>query len=313
MKNRLIKLVMAVTVLWGMAYDFAHAEEIWVQDITVDKLQELYKACNYDGEKGYLMLPSYRYPAIFLRNFPLDYGKLTDEKSRNALFIKITAPLALKLNEELRAERTEIEKIDRKLQQKAPLEKKDIDLLEQKAEKYDVFSRLKENERYNYLADELLVRIDRIPPSVMITAAALETNWGMSRIVKEAKSLYKMLVWNTDEGLKPLGETEDDSYRIKMYSDVYASMKDFALKINSHPAFAALRNLRQERKKRTNNMSGILLAPYMYGNSNLQNYAGMFDYTLAYYELLVIDKSKLDYEAIDDKILKNFEKYVTKM
>ncbi len=289
------------------------AGELWLQDIPLSKLQDVYHRCGYEGKRGYLMLPSYKYPPVYLKNFPADYNSLTDETERNALFIKILAPLALKLNQDLLEERAVISAIAERFRQNPNLSAADIEILEAKAAKYDIFSRLKNNERRRYLISELLNRIDRIPPSIMITAAALETNWGTSRIVKEGNSLYKMLVWHTDKGLKPVGETTDDSYRIKIYPDIYASMQDFALKVNSHPSFTALRNFRREQRERTANISGLILAPYTYGNSQLKNYAGIFDYTLAYYELQAIDKSSLDATMIPEDITREFGRYVTKM
>ena len=288
-------------------------DELWLQDIPLSKLQDVYHRCSYEGMRGYLMLPSYKYPPVYLKNFPADYNKLTDETERNALFIKILAPLALKLNQDLLAERAVISAIAERFRQNQSLSDADIETLEAKAAKYDIFSRLKEDERWRYLISELLNRVDRIPPSIMITAAALETNWGTSRIVKEGNSLYKTLVWHTDKGLKPIGETTDDSYRIKIYPDIYASMHDFALKVNSHPSFTALRNFRREQRERTANISGLILAPYTYGNSQLKNYAGIFDYTLAYYELQAIDKSSLDATMIPEDITREFGRYVTKM
>ena len=289
------------------------AGELWLQDIPLSKLQDVYHRCGYEGKRGYLMLPSYKYPSVYLKNFPADYNSLTDETERNALFIKILAPLTLKLNQDLLEERAVISAIAERFRQNPNLSAADIEILEAKAAKYDIFSRLKNNERRRYLISELLNRIDRIPPSIMITAAALETNWGTSRIVKEGNSLYKMLVWHTDKGLKPVGETTDDSYRIKIYPDIYASMQDFALKVNSHPSFTALRNFRREQRERTANISGLILAPYTYGNSQLKNYAGIFDYTLAYYELQAIDKSSLDATMIPEDITREFGRYVTKM
>ena len=265
------------------------AGELWLQDIPLSKLQDVYHRCGYEGKRGYLMLPSYKYPPVYLKNFPADYNSLTDETERNALFIKILAPLALKLNQDLLEERAVISAIAERFRQNQSLSAADIETLEAKAAKYDIFSRLKEDERWRYLISELLNRVDRIPPSIMITAAALETNW------------------------KPVGETTDDSYRIKIYPNIYASMHDFALKVNSHPSFTALRNFRREQRERTANISGLILAPYTYGNSVLKNYAGIFDYTMAYYELQVIDKSSLDATMIPEDITREFGRYVTKM
>lgn len=303
---------LAFVCLWFFA-PAAKADELWLKNIPVKQLQELYNRTGYTGAKGFLMLPDHNYPPVFLKNFPSDYNTVTDETQRNALFIKILTPLALKLNQELKAERKTVEDIAAKFAKDNKLSAADIKTIETSADKYDIFSRLKGSDRYSFLIQELLNRIDAIPPSIMITAAALETNWGTSRIVKEGNSLYKMLVWHTGEGLKPKGETEDDSYRIKTYPDIYASMRDFALKINSHNAFETMRNMRRERRERNAFMSGLLLAPYTYGSSNLRNYAGIFDYTLAYYELLEIDKSSLKSNMITADIIKEYKNYVTKM
>ncbi|MCQ2740727.1 MAG: hypothetical protein MJ210_01230 [Alphaproteobacteria bacterium] len=285
---------------------------MWLQDIPVNRLQELYKQCNYEGIRGYLMLPSHQYPMIFLKNIPQNYDKITDEAERNALFIKIVAPLALKLNQEILIERKQIENIETKFHNGKKLSKKDINLLEEKAKKYDVFTRLKGTSRYSLLISELLKRIDQIPPSITITAAAIDTNWGTTQSIRQTNSLYKAYVWYTDNGLKPTGEKDDNSYRLKIYPDLYASIKDFALKLNSQRAFEMMRVMRSERRQVGDQNPGFLMAPYIYGYSPLPNYAGLFDYTLAYYELLEIDKSTLVDNMITETITKNFDLYKVK-
>ena len=290
----------------------AEAVELWLKDIPVKKLQDLYKQSNYDGIKGYLMLPSHQYPPIFLKNLPNDYNTLVNETERNALFIKIIAPLALKLNQEILSERKLIEDLKTKFDKDKKLSKKDKNLLEEKAKKYDVFTRLKDTPRYTHLISELLNRIDEVPPSIIITAAAIDTNWGTLKSIPRTNSLYKAYVWYTNSGIKPEGEKEDDSYRLKVYPDLYESIKDFALRLNSHIAFDTMRIMRNERRQVGDRNPGFLMAPYIYGYSPLTNYAGLFDYTLAYYELLEIDKSSLADNMITEKIAKNFDLYRAK-
>lgn len=268
--------------------------ELHLKSLNTNQLRQIYDVYKYHGEKDYLMIPSYQYPAIFLSHFPSDYNKITDEKERNSLFIKILAPLALKINLEIKKERDTLLALNQKFENKQPLNNKELKTLENMAGKYDVFTRLKGEERQRFLLRELLLKIDFIPPSLLITAAAIETNWGTSRIVKEGNSLYKTLVWHTNKGLKPIGESEDDSYRIKIYPDIYSSMKEFALSINSELKFADMRDVRKEFLYRENIPFGNILAPYLIWKSPLKNYAGMFQYTLAYHELNIIDKSALD-------------------
>lgn len=293
-----------ICCLLFFASQLCAAETIEIDRIKTKDLQDIYAFYGYKGEKDYLMVPSYHYPPIFLRHFPDDFTTITDEARRNALFIKILAPLTLKLNNEIIAERREIAALNKDFLQNQELSPQQEQWLEDKAAKYDVFTRLKGHRRYTYLLEELLQKVHVIPPSVLITASALETNWGTSRIVKEANSLYKALDWYTDQGLKPIGETQDDSYRIKIYPDIYRSMQEFAHKLNSALPYQDFRGFRNRVLDRRTPLLGSTLAPYLVWNSPLKNYAGLFDYTLAYYELNIIDKSVLDSKMIDKELPK---------
>ena len=270
------------------------AAEIVLGKIKTEQLEKIFDFYNYGEEKGYLQAKTYNYPPIFCKYFPVDFNEITDEKRRNALFVKILAPLTIKLNNEIMEERKEILAVNDVFKKNKELSVEQEKFLEDKAKKYDIFTRLKGYQRTKYILSELLIKVHIIPPSILITAAALETNFGSSRIVKEGNSLYKQLAWHTDEGLKPIGETEDDSYRIKTYSDIYSSMQEFALKLNSGMQYYNFREYRDTILWRRTPLLGSILAPYMVWNSPLKNYAGLFDYTLAYYELNIIDKSVLN-------------------
>ncbi len=286
------------------------ADFIEIGKIKTKQLEDIFNFYQYNGEKEYLMVSNYNYPPIFCKYFPDDFSSITDEKHRNAMFIKILAPLTLKLNNEIYTERQKLQQIASEFKKNHELTKEQEQNIENLASKYDVFTRLKGHRRYTYLIDELLQRIHVIPPSVLITAAALETNWGTSRIVKEANSLYKTLVWHTTEGLKPIGETEDDSYRIKKYPNIYSSLQEFALKINSSLAFKDFRDFRHQIMQRRMQFLGTVVTPYLVWNSPLKNYAGLFDYTLSYYELIIIDKSVLNSKMINKTLPKNLQKFI---
>ena len=275
---------------------------LWFKKTDTATIQDIFRFYGYEGEKGYLMIPGYAYPPLFFKTLPADFNKLKDENSRHALFIKILAPLALRLNGEILDERRRIEAVYKSFLAEGTLSADREKFVEEKAAKYDIFTRLKGHPRYKLLLKELLERVDIIPPSVMITAAALETNWGTSRPALEGNALYKKLEWHTQKGLKPQDEKEDDSYRIKIYPDLYASMSDFALKLNSQPAFKTMRRLRREVLSRGSTLQGTMLAHTLIWNSPLQNYAGIFEYTLAYYELNIIDKSSLNSKMIDKEL-----------
>ena len=84
-------------------------------------------------------------------------------------------------------------------------------------------------------------------------------------------------------------------------------MQEFALKLNSSISFNEFREFRNQILERRTPLLGTMLAPQMVWNSPLQNYAGLFDYTLAYYELNIIDKSVLDSKMIEKSLPKKLQ------
>ena len=306
--NKNKRFIFILFLFLSLAPTILNAQEIILDKISIAELEKIYQFYNYTGEKGYLRIPEYTYPPIYLKSFPTDYTSVQDEKKRNALFIKILTPLAMKINEEIQKERTQIEQIATNFRQEKDLSKQESLLLEDKAKKYDIFTRLQGYQRNRYLIKELLKRVDNIPPSFLIAAAAMETNWGTSRIVKEGNALYKQLTWYTNQGLKPQGEDEDNSYRIATYPDLYTSMQNFALKLNSSVSFEHLRGYRQKIRYFNSQLSGTTFAHTLLWNSPLQNYAGILEYTIAYYELNVIDKSRLDSKIIKKPLPQELQK-----
>lgn len=292
------RLSAIVFVLIALAAPARAAEELWLKPLKLSQLEEIYRFYDYTGERGYLRLPSYQYPPIFLSSFPDDFATVTDEKKRAVLFIKITAPLALKVNQDISAERREVLAMKQDFATRQELSPAQDKRLETLARKYDLFSRLKGYPRTKHLLNELLQRIDTMPPSFLIAMAALETDFGASRILRDGNALYKQLSWHSGEGLKPEGETEDDSYRIKTYPSLYASMSDFALKLNSAIAYRPMRDARAAWRNRGDVLQGTTLAYSLLMHSPLKNYAGILEYTIAFYELNIIDKSVLDSKMI---------------
>lgn len=288
------------------------AEALTLGPIKVAELEQIYDYYDYKGERGYLMIPGYHYPPIYLQTFPEDFNAITDEKHRNGLFIKILAPLAMKINQEILAEREQIKKISAEFEKNQDLTPEQSQVIERFANRYDIFTRMQGYPRNQKLIKELLMRVDALPPSFYIAVAAIATDWGSSRLLKEGNALYKRRVWNTQEGLKPLDETEDDSYRYKTYPTLYSAMKDFALRLNSDVAFGTMRTFRRDLRFRDSVLRGTTFAHTLLWNSPLSNYAGMLEYTIAYYELNIIDKSLLNSKMIDKELPKDLKKFLQK-
>lgn len=263
---------------------------IYLNHPTLSQVEKVFSDYQY---KDYIYMKDWKYPPIFLETLPIDYNQITDSQKRNKLFLQILAPLALKVNLEISLEKWEIEDIIKEYNETLSLTDKQIEYIEEKAKKYDIFTHLKGERRIAYFLKELKFKVDNIPPSLLMATAAIESNWGTNRPAQLANSLYRELVWYTDEGLEPLDEQEDKSYRYKIFQSLYASMVSHALKINSSVNYEQFRTERKQVRLREKPLLGRNFAHTMLLDSNLQNYAGILDYTITFYELINIDEAEL--------------------
>ena len=262
-----------------------------IKKTTTQELENTYKKYGYEH---YIAVADYHIPQIYLEHFPTDFNTITDFKRRNELFIRILTPLALKINQEIMQERTQMLKLQKLYQTKQTLSAKEIEYLEALAKKYDVFTRLKGNDRTALQFKQLNLKINQVYPSFLIAVSAIETDWGTSRIVQEGNSLYKELVWHSTEGLEPEGETEDHTYKIRIFPNLYESMKSYALKFNSNVSYEHARYLRDLRHQAGITPSGRGTVRSMLFQTPLQNYLGILDYTITFYKLMLLDQAPLN-------------------
>ena len=261
-----------------------------LKDVTVKELQAIYDKYGYSH---YLIVKNAEIPPIFLEHFPKDFDKLPASDERNELFIRILTPLALKINQEIMSEREHMLKLEKSYLSKQSLTTKEEQELEALAKKYDVFTRLKGKDRIELYFNQLKIKINQVYPSFLISISAVETDWGSSRIVQEANSLYKELVWHTPEGLTPQGEDEDHTYKIRIFPNLYESMKSYALKFNSNISYEHARFLRDLRYRSEIVPSGKGVVHAMLFQSPLKNYIGILDYTITFYKLMLLDQAPL--------------------
>ncbi len=265
----------------------------YIENATVAELEAVFAKYKY---KRFRALDDNAYPAIFVKTLPLDFQEISSQKYRNELFIRILTPLALKINEEISNERNALLKLEQKFIKNKTLSTKEIEKLETLAIKYDFFTREKDNTRIDLQFQNLKRRINIIPPSIFIAAAAMESNWGFSRPAKLANSLYKEKVWFTNEGLEPL-ENKDDGYRFKIFDSLIESMRSFALTFNSNINYEHAWSARDGMIERIGAVLGENIAYSLSNSSNLPNFVGILDYTTAFYDLFALDIGHLKREG----------------
>jgi|TARA_B100000686_G_scaffold261684_1_gene274736 uncharacterized FlgJ-related protein len=90
-------------------------------------------------------------------------------------------------------------------------------------------------------------RMSRVPTSIVIAMAGVESGWGTSRFATEGNALFGVRTWSLDEvpHMKAKGNP-DASWGVKKYKTKCKSVADMIAIINRHPAY---KEFRIEREK----------------------------------------------------------------
>tara|TARA_E500000178_G_C16869819_1_gene683793 strand:- start:387 stop:1028 length:642 start_codon:yes stop_codon:yes gene_type:complete len=88
----------------------------------------------------------------------------------------------------------------------------------------------------------------RVPISIIIAMAGIESAWGNSRFAKEGNALFGVRTWDLDNTphMKALGNL-DASWGIKKYRTKCESVRDMIRILNTHPAYEKFRSSRAKQ------------------------------------------------------------------
>lgn len=264
-------------------------EGIYIDNVNVEVLKKIFADYGYAD----LVREPKKIPPLMLQSMPFDFSDIKSKDERNKLFVQIMTPLVMKVNEDITLERKKLFDLKSSNAKKEGLSEQQRKEVENLAVKYDVFTRMKGKERYDIILEELTEKVDIIPASLLIAVAVAESNWGTAREVKEGNSLFKEKEWFTDKGIKPAKE-DDDSYRIKVYPNLSAAIEDYALKLNKDINFSYFRVSRKFLRVHNQVLKGRVTVHNMVTGSPLENYAGLLNYILTFYDLVNVDESRLD-------------------
>ena len=187
------------------------------------------------------------------------------------VFLSILLPIALRGNELALEERKRL---------KVAFLTNNIYKIEYFAKKYKVknftkinFGSLNSLQLRN-IKKELLIKVNRVPVSMIIAQAIIESGWGASRFAKEGNALFGEWTWKNNDGIKPNGNL-DANFAVKSFKNISESLNSYILNLNRHPAYTEMRNYRSMMFKAGKDITGYDTAAY------LENYA---EIGLAYVE-----------------------------
>jgi Bax protein len=189
-----------------------------------------------------------------------DKAKGATVADKKNVFFRLLLPIALKVNEFILEDRARTTEITRRLSRGAEVSAEDQKWLAALAVRYKLtgFSgdRLPASQY-----PELLLRVDVVPPSLLLAQAAAESGWGTSRFAAEGNSLFGQ--WSWGKGLKPTEQRTESvgDQRIAAFDSTFASAWGYTLNLNTQHAYQDLRVKRAGLRRNNLPISGPALAP----------------------------------------------------
>jgi len=212
---------------------------------TADELAGFFREASYtltDIRQGEAV------PALKVDRVPGDLGN-KDGNERKQLFITAILPVVLEVNQRVLVDRDQLVALrDKVAADPFSMTSMERIWLEDLADRYETTP-----DRF----DELLRRVDIVPPSMAIAQGGVESGWGTSFAARTGNALYGQIQsvgrhsvtvpWKPGNGMP------------QPFSSVGEATEAYIANLNTHPAYAPFRNARAVARARGESLEGYQL------------------------------------------------------
>lgn len=167
---------------------------------------------------------------------------------KKRIFFRLLAPIVLRINELITEDRTRALPIARQIAAGKEPAAADLAWFKDLATRYKVIASPDATLDAS-AANEVIRRVDVIPPSLALAQSAVESGWGTSRFASEGNSLFGQ--WSWSEGITPAGQRTEEhgDHRIAAFKSTGASVVAYAYNLNTHGAYEGFRRKREELRR----------------------------------------------------------------
>lgn len=150
---------------------------------------------------------------------------------RKKKFIDLVLPSVLIVNYEVMRTRENLTKVLEKLRRRYKLSRTEREFVE------SILSRCKADS-----IEDVLMKANPVPPSLVIAQAAVESGWGTSRFFVEGNNLFGM--WAFKDKSKVI-EAKESRVPLKRYDSILEAVRDYIYNVNVGWAYSKFREHRQ--------------------------------------------------------------------
>ena len=217
-----------------------------------------------------------------------DWKNKYSKKKRE--FIEVLLPLIVFENQEITYARNRIIEIRNLLMKDKTLKTKDILYLDNISKKYLVDF----NERHKIdIIDDLLIKVDIIPASIVLAQAANESGWGSSRFAREYNALFGQYTYDENNGIIPFEREEGKKHLIRNFNSIDKSVEAYFININSHYSYNEFRKSRQKNKNNSSLIQSLIINLEVYAAD--ENYVNIINSIIQTNNLTLFDDKKFSF------------------
>jgi Bax protein len=254
-----------------------------VQVKSAESLSEMFDRAGYrlDGVRRHGEVPR-----LFLVSLPRDLREIRAPSHRKIMFIKTALPLILLVNERIERDRMRIQILRTLIGAGVEIRADDAAWLMAIAERQGLA-------RLDF--DELLRRVDIIPPSLALAQGAEETGWGTSRFAHEGNALFGQRIFGDKGGLVPLRRDKGKTFKVRAFEDLIEGVRAYAKNLNTFAAYEDFRRARETLRVAGRPLVGIELAKSLKNYSERrESYIDTIRLIIRANALGMFDKARLD-------------------
>ena len=172
-------------------------------------------------------------------------------------FFKKLLPWVFKAEQHVREERQHLKDIHHAYLQKKTLNNQQISMVKRIAKRYNLpdFSLTRKADW-----QELLARVDVVPPSMILAQAANESAWGKSRFARLGYNYFGQWCYTPGCGIVPLKRAKNAHHEVKRFRSIYDSISGYMHNINTNRSYLGFRKMRHALRIKHQTLSGMRLA-----------------------------------------------------
>ena len=169
-----------------------------------------------------------------------DFASIKDTEQRKKAFFEYLTPFIERENGRIVKLRAQVEELQQKLTQRQQLTVEEYAFIYSLFDEYRIDMMEADNEGLN----ELLVRVDVLPVSLVLTQAAKESGWGSSRFAIEGYNFFGQWCFKAGCGVVPSRRGAGKYHEVAVFANAGASVNAYFYNLNTFYTYEELRAIR---------------------------------------------------------------------